>query len=216
MIEHGKNPKHRLSHSKLFKDIALDWLQTQDYLSDGTIKATTQRLSRCLDEFGHVPISEIDSIQVLTFLQKIENRGYIETAKRTRSIISRGCEYANILNLTNGENNQSPEEAKKQTIQFIKDRLNDAEKLASDGNRESALIQLGYAMHLVMDKSSPAHTDKDGRAIPWDGILGAGATNHSSGKWYLPDGIERKRDLTPAILDSQKELLPKMYDEVFK
>jgi hypothetical protein len=25
MIENGKNPKHRLSHLKLFKDIALDW-----------------------------------------------------------------------------------------------------------------------------------------------------------------------------------------------
>jgi hypothetical protein len=54
------------------------------------------------------------------------------------------------------------------------------------------------------------------RAIPWYGILGAGATNHSSGKWYLPNGIERKRDLTPAILDSQKEILQEMYDEVFK
>ncbi|WP_425353126.1 phage integrase central domain-containing protein [Abyssogena phaseoliformis symbiont] len=83
MIENGKNPKHKLSDSKLFKDIALDWLQTQDYLSDRTTKTTTQRLNRCIDEFGHIPISEIDSIQMLTFLQKIENRGILKPLKES-------------------------------------------------------------------------------------------------------------------------------------
>jgi hypothetical protein len=30
MVENGKNPKYKSNNSKLFRDIALDWLQIQD------------------------------------------------------------------------------------------------------------------------------------------------------------------------------------------
>lgn len=152
MIENGKNPKHRLSHSKLFKDIALDWLQTQDYLSDRTVKTTTQRLSRCIDEFGHVPISEIDSIQVLTFLQKIENRGYIETAKRTKSIISRVYEYANILNLTNINPttglSRILKNKKSKNFPFVK-KVEDIRHLMFDINHYHGMVEVQLALKIA-------------------------------------------------------------------
>ena len=152
MIENGKNPKHRLSHSKLFKDIALDWLQTQDYLSDRTVKTTTQRLGRCIDEFGHIPISEIDSIQVLTFLQKIENRGHIETAKRTKSIISRVYEYANILNLTNINPttglSRILKNKKSENFPFVK-KVEDIRHLMFDINNYQGMIEVQLALKIT-------------------------------------------------------------------
>lgn len=152
MIENGKNPKHRLSHSKLFKDIALDWLKTQDYLSDRTVKTTTQRLGKCIDEFGHIPISEIDSIQVLTFLQKIENRGYIETAKRTKSIISRVYEYANILNLTNINPttglSRILKNKKSKSFSFVK-KVEDIRHLMFDINNYHGMVEVQSALKIV-------------------------------------------------------------------
>ncbi len=152
MIENGKNPKHRLSNSRLFKDIASDWLQTQDYLSNRTITTTTQRLNRCVDEFGHIPISEIDSVQILVFLQKIENRGHIETAKRIKSIISRVYEYANILNLTNINPttglSRILKTRKSKNFSFVK-KVEDIKCLMFDINNYQGMLEVQSALKIA-------------------------------------------------------------------
>ncbi len=152
MIENGKNPKYKSNNSKLFRDIALDWLQTQDYLSDRTIATTAQRLNRFIEEFGHIPISEIDSIQVLTFLQKIENRGHIETAKRTRSIISRVYEYANILNLTNINPttglSRILKNKKSKNFPFVK-KIEDIKNLMFDIDNYKGMVEVRLALKIA-------------------------------------------------------------------
>ncbi|CAC9659121.1 hypothetical protein [uncultured Gammaproteobacteria bacterium] len=152
MVENGKNPKYKSNNSKLFRDIALDWLQIQDDLSDKTIVTTAQRLNRCIEEFGYIPISEIDSIQMLTFLQKIENRGYIETAKRTKSIISRVYEYANILNLTNINPttglSRILKNKKSNNFPFVK-KIEDMRHLMFDISNYQGMIEVQFALKIA-------------------------------------------------------------------
>jgi integrase len=144
--------KYKSNNSKLFRDIALDWLQIQDDLSDKTIVTTAQRLNRCIEEFGYIPISEIDSIQMLTFLQKIENRGYIETAKRTKSIISRVYEYANILNLTNINPttglSRILKNKKSNNFPFVK-KIEDMRHLMFDISNYQGMIEVQFALKIA-------------------------------------------------------------------
>ena len=49
MVENGKNPKYKSNNSKLFRDIALDWLQIQDDLSDKTIVSQPLKTTQQID-----------------------------------------------------------------------------------------------------------------------------------------------------------------------
>jgi len=68
-------------------------------------------------------------------------------------------------------------------------------------------------MHPVMDASSPAHTTAKGEMKDWKGMFHPSALEHSPNEIL---GTERAKDLTKQVLESQKEKLGKMYDDVFR
>jgi integrase len=85
-------------------------------------------------------------------LQKIENRGYIEIAKRTKSIISRVYEYANILNLTNINPttglSRILKNKKSENFPFVK-KVEDIRHLMFDINNYQRTVEVQLALKIA-------------------------------------------------------------------
>lgn len=106
---------------------------------------------------------------------------------------------------------QDPEEAIRERENFISQTLRNARQLARGDcpNRDAALKLLAEALHPIMDSSSPLHTDANGYPKEWAWYKIRG---HSANEKI---GSETVRDLTPAILSSQKARLNAAFDAVF-
>ena len=95
-------------------------------------------------------------------------------------------ERSYMHSMLNGETNQSPDEAGQKMNAFVEQLLREARALVLSGDREMALIKLGQAMHPVMDRSSPAHTDDLGNPAAWNGLFSVGAIDRK-----LPRQVDR-------------------------
>jgi integrase len=77
-----------------FKEVALEWLGKQQ-LAAGTVKRDRERLENFIfPRLGSKAVSAITAHGLMTELHKIEARGTIETAHRTRAVVSRILRYA--------------------------------------------------------------------------------------------------------------------------
>ena len=79
-------------------------------------------------------------------------------------------------------------------------------------NRNAALAELSEALHTIMDRNSPLHTDDNGDPIPFTGI-GTDLIPHAPWpNWYNREDID---DLTPEIYDRAVAEMRNAYDRVF-
>ena len=79
-----------------FEVIAREWFtRWKDDKADGTVKRTLSALEKnILPWIGARPVSDIKTPDVLAVLRRIEDRGYGETARKTRDVISGVFRYA--------------------------------------------------------------------------------------------------------------------------
>ena len=103
-IKDGINPSSKIIDQKkqiealrdnTFKDVALEYFEIREDLSEGYIKDSIQKLTS--DIFPYVKNMSMDDIEPLTMLkhlQRIDNRGSNVSAKKTFSIVERVYKYA--------------------------------------------------------------------------------------------------------------------------
>ena len=90
----GINPKEDDTKAATFKELANQWLiAKQNDWSDKTTQTNKKRLKYALIDLGPKEIQTITPQDVLKVCRKIENRGSIETARRTRGIIGSVFKY---------------------------------------------------------------------------------------------------------------------------
>jgi RHS repeat-associated protein len=83
-----------------------------------------------------------------------------------------GAEYSYMHSMRNGSSNppQSAADAISMRDQFVATQFQNATNQMHQGNQDQALFDLGFALHPLMDMTSPAHTDLQGNPIPWCGL----------------------------------------------
>lgn len=106
---------------------------------------------------------------------------------------------------------QNPQEALRERDDFIAQTLGKARSLSRGDcpDRDAALKLLAEALHPIMDSSSPLHTDEKGNPKEWAWYKAWGHSPNES------IGAETAKDLTPAILSSQKARLNAAFNAVF-
>jgi len=79
-----------------FESVAREWLKLQtDKLTPGTLGRERDRLEDFIFPYlGRRPIAQIKAPELLSALRRVEARGKIETAHRTKSVCSRVFRYA--------------------------------------------------------------------------------------------------------------------------
>ncbi|WP_227430376.1 tyrosine-type recombinase/integrase [Psychrobacter sp. I-STPA6b] len=83
-----------LEANNTFEAIAKEYIDRQTHLSSGTLK-NNRRYAKYLNEFiGSTPITQIRPIDVLDACRHIESKGYLETAKKMRSLAGQVFRYA--------------------------------------------------------------------------------------------------------------------------
>lgn len=83
----------KISHENTFRKIAEEF-KTKQILSPATVVRNERIYNYLYEEFGEMPISEIKPKHLVKVIRKIESRGTIETAHRTRSKASQIFRYA--------------------------------------------------------------------------------------------------------------------------
>jgi len=84
------------------------------------------------------------------------------------------------------------------------------------GDHDTALQLAAQAMHTIEDCSSPMHIDSHGNPYEWNPINPLDFFSNNA--WHSPGnhwGGETPNELTPAILDSERQELLKDYKFVF-
>ncbi|MGC1460132.1 MAG: integrase arm-type DNA-binding domain-containing protein [Steroidobacteraceae bacterium] len=79
-----------------FESVAREWLKMQDEkLTPGTIRRERDRLEHFIFPYlGKRPIAQLKAPELLSVLRRVESRGTVETAHRTKSVCSRVFRYA--------------------------------------------------------------------------------------------------------------------------
>lgn len=101
----GENPVQKRREDKLaakfkgnnlFADVAEEFIAKREAegLAPSTLKKTRWFLQLLKPTIGKRPIDEIDTLELHAALQRIEKKGHLETAKKTRSFASRVFQYA--------------------------------------------------------------------------------------------------------------------------
>ena len=98
----AKRQAEKLARADTFEAVACEWLKLAGKphkngkrLNAGTIATMRRRLERhVFPRLGKAPIATVTAPDLLTVLRRIEARGTIETAHRTRSACSRVFRYA--------------------------------------------------------------------------------------------------------------------------
>lgn len=92
-----------------------------------------------------------------------------------------GAEYSYMHSMTNGSSNppQTAADMAQQRDQFVATQTANAANELQQGNEDQALFDFGYAMHPLMDATSPAHVDPQGNPIPWCGLNPVGCSQFS-------------------------------------
>jgi integrase len=92
----GRDPSALRATAKAdnFEAIAREWLAKRD-LSPGTIRRDQDRLEQFIfPRLGNRPVRKLTAAEILAEIQRIEERGTIETAHRTLSLCSQVMRYA--------------------------------------------------------------------------------------------------------------------------
>ena len=92
----AKRQAEKQSRGENFESVAREWLHMQEgKLTPGTLGRDRDRLQNFIFPYlGKRPVGEIKAPELLSALRRIESRGVIETAHRTKSICSRVFRYA--------------------------------------------------------------------------------------------------------------------------
>lgn len=106
-------------------------------------------------------------------------------------------------------------------------QLRQARTQLRGGFRSLALQTFGVAMHPVMDRTSPAHTDSIGNPIPWCGIgfrgIGCGdyqpmehSPDETSAMARVNPGLERVADLNahPEVQETMNTIIRSWYEQL--
>lgn len=102
-LQDGKDPSEARKEEKrlsvlqaenTFKAIANEWLGRQNHLAQSTIDKNAWLLGFAIAEFGHKPVNEVTSPDVLAACRKLEERGVIETAHRVKIKCGQVFRYA--------------------------------------------------------------------------------------------------------------------------
>lgn len=105
LLEQGKHPtahkraeklRRAIQGEKTFKRIALMWLETrQKTLNEKYVKQNQERLKQhVFPIIGSLPITEITIPDIVRVIERIADKGTIETAKRMKQIIGQIFRYA--------------------------------------------------------------------------------------------------------------------------
>ena len=91
-----------------------------------------------------------------------------------------GAEYSYMHSMTNGSSNppQSAADMMQQRDAFVAAQMANAQN-ESQGNHDQAMFDFGFAIHPLMDQTSPAHVDPQGNPIPWCGLNPFGCSQFS-------------------------------------
>lgn len=111
-------------------------------------------------------------------------------------------EMSQAVNQSNYHSMATPEQTAQEAIdarnQIIADYLNRAELQYENGRTANAYWDFAVAIHVLMDMTSPAHTDGNGNPYTWYGW-----SDPRSKAWrHSPNditGIERVQDITPSV-----------------
>jgi integrase len=83
------------SRAITFESVATEWLGKLKHLNEGTVRRDRDRLKQFVyPHIGTRPIGEVTAPELLHVLRRIEARGTLETAKRTRAVCGRVLRYA--------------------------------------------------------------------------------------------------------------------------
>ena len=103
LLQDGKDPSEdkkeqkRLSileSANTFEAIANEWLSKRTQVKEVTVKGYQRYLAYAFTAFGHKPVNEVTSPDVLALCRTIEARGTIETAHRVKTTCGLVFRYA--------------------------------------------------------------------------------------------------------------------------
>ncbi len=89
-----KTREQRLKQSNTFEIVAAEYIERQDHLSKATLDHKVRYAMYLNNHIGRMPIADIKPIDVLEACRKVEKQGYLETAKKMRSLASQIFRYA--------------------------------------------------------------------------------------------------------------------------
>jgi len=93
-LANGINPKEEEKKGSTFAELSNEWFHaTKVNWTTKTEQTNKKRLSYAKESFGHKDIETITAKDILNVCRKIEKRGSIDTAKRTRAIIGSVYKY---------------------------------------------------------------------------------------------------------------------------
>lgn len=78
-----------------FKGVAEEWVTkiTREGRADRTLEKVRWLLKNAYPFLGHLPLNQIEALEVLAVLRKVEATGRYESARRMRSVMSRVFRY---------------------------------------------------------------------------------------------------------------------------
>ncbi len=114
----AKKEEKRLSilqAENTFEAIAKEWLSNKTKLQANTVKTYHHYLSYIFEAFGHKPITDVNSPDILALCRKIEAKGTIETAHRIKMTCGLVFRYA----IATGRATYEPTQALKGALQPV-------------------------------------------------------------------------------------------------
>lgn len=91
----AKRRIEKLAQADSFQAIAEEWISKRNNVDPGTVQRDHDRLKNFIYPYlGKCPIASIEAPELLQALRRIEARGTLETAHRTRSVCGRVFRYA--------------------------------------------------------------------------------------------------------------------------
>ncbi len=104
-----------LESANTFEVIANEWLSKRTKVKEVTVKGYQRYLSYAFTAFGHKPVNEVTSPDILALCRTIEARGTIETAHRVKTTCGLVFRYA----IATGRATYEPTQALKGALQTV-------------------------------------------------------------------------------------------------
>ena len=104
-----------LESANTFEVIANEWLSKRTKVKEVTVKGYQRYLSYAFTAFGHKPVNEVTSPDILALCRTIEARGTIETAHRVKTTCGLVFRYA----IATGRATYEPTQALKGALQAV-------------------------------------------------------------------------------------------------
>lgn len=144
----AKKEEKRLSvlqANNTFEAIAIEWLSKKTKLGDKTIKNYHHYLAYAFAAFGHKPVNEVTSPDVLALCRTIEARGTIETAHRIKMTCGLVFRYA----IATGRATYEPTQALRGALQPV---ITEHQAAITDPSLVARLMQdiQGYEGHYTV------------------------------------------------------------------